>query len=406
MSNLINDFRKALWIENKNISANITSDIQADFYAFSGVDIESGDSFSSVAGKVCKESYKNNPFVVVEDLSKWNFRWPRWFRYVNLPEWCVSTLAPDGVGTKPILYETLAEEGGFKNAAYDIVAMTADDIARYGWLATVFTSILDTKNIAWREKEYISMLEELWKIAKKQNFVILNGETAELPDCVYSPNKFAKTAFNWAASMSWIYHPDKMITWEKLEAWDLLVALKQDGFRSNGISWVRKAFELEYGKDYYKTAPKEELLQASAPSISYAKAIAQAHGWYDKWFKAQVEITWIAHLSWWSFKWKLLEDLLGIKWFSAKFNNLYPIPDIAKKVAIWSQKWEKPIKSIEEIYSTWCAGQWMIVAVRTQKDAEKLIDIMKENDIEAQIAWVVEKTPSWQKPSIEIVNIR
>jgi hypothetical protein len=36
---------------------------------------------------------------------------------------------------------------------------------------------------------------------------------------------------------------------------------------------------------------------------------------------------------------------------------LFPIPEIVKKVAIWSQKSDKPIKSLEELYSTWCAGQ-------------------------------------------------
>jgi phosphoribosylaminoimidazole (AIR) synthetase len=208
------DFKDALWIQDEEVmNAIVTSNIKATFYESAWVNIDAWDSFSSVAGKVCKESYSNSPFIVIKDLTNWNFRWPRWFNYTNLPEWYTNTLAPDWVWTKPILYESLADEGGFENAAHDIVAMTADDIARYGWLATVFTSILDTQKISWREEEYKNMLLELSRVAKKQNFVILNWETAELPDCVATPNKTAKTAFNWAASMSWVYHPDRMITW-------------------------------------------------------------------------------------------------------------------------------------------------------------------------------------------------
>jgi len=72
---LIKDFKKALKIETEEITANITSDVNTDFYASSWVDIKAWDDFSSVAWKVCKESYENSPFVVVKDLTKWNFRW-------------------------------------------------------------------------------------------------------------------------------------------------------------------------------------------------------------------------------------------------------------------------------------------------------------------------------------------
>lgn len=389
--------------------AKITSKwVQTVFYSSSWVDIDSWDNFSSIAWKVCKSSYNNSPFVKIEDLSKWNFRWPRWFKYIttNLPDWFVNTLAPDGIGTKVVLHEALWDKWWLENAAFDLVAMTADDIARYGWVPTVFTSVLDVRAIKEREDEYKQMMLRLWIIAKKQWFVILNWETAELWACVWTPNIIAKTAFNWSGMMSWIYHPDKMIYGDKVEVWDILVVLKQDWFRSNGLSAVRNAFSLEYGDDYYNIAPRNELLQASAHSIPYARAIAEANWWFSPWFKAPVNISWIAHLSWWSFKWKLLEDMLWVKWLSAEFDNLFPIPDIVKKVAIWSQKSKKPMKSIEELYSTWCGWQWMVVAVKSKRDARTLILILAEKWIYSQIAGKVVNTPKWEDPRIEISNIR
>jgi phosphoribosylaminoimidazole (AIR) synthetase len=250
------------------------------------------------------------------------------------------------------------------------------------------------------------MMMRLGDIAKNQWFVILNGETAELWACVWTPNIEAKTAFNRSWMMSWVYHPNKMIYWDKVESGDILIALKQDGFRSNGLSAVRKAFALQYGENWYQDAPREEIIAASAPSVSYAKAIAEANWWYSPNFVAPVNISWIAHLSWWSFKWKLLEDMLWVKWLSAEFDNLFPIPEIVKKVAVWSQQSDKPMKSLEELYSTWCAWQGMIVAVKTKYDAENLIKILAKKWIDSQIAGKVIDTPVWEAPSIKISNVK
>lgn len=404
---LHNKFLNTLWGELSDEWQRIiritSNNVKTGFYTSSWVNIEEWDSFSKVCGAVCKSSYSNSPFVEVDRLDEWWFRWPRWFRLVRLPEWCLETFAPDGIWTKVVLIETL---WGFESAANDVVAMTADDIARNWWLPLVFTNVLDTRNIAERRWQYDQMMINLWRIAAKNKFVIFNWETAELSTCVGTPNIHAKTAFNWSGIMSWVYHKNKMILWNKVQAGNILVALKQDWFRSNWLSAVRKWFELKYWPNYYVTTPKEELREAASPSIIYSTGIAEANWWYSPWFQAPVKMTWIAHLSWGSFKWKLLEDMLWANKLSAVFDNLYPIPDIVKKVALRSQKWEKPMKSLEEMYSTWCCGQWMIVAVETQEDANKLIEILANNWIYAQIAGQVIATPEWEDPSVVIKNVR
>lgn len=355
-------FLIAMWLnpEIDNIIVTISGNVKSTFYDFAWVNIEAGDSFSKIAWEICKWSFGNSQFIEVIDLTCWNFRWPRWFNLKGLPEWFLNTLAPDWIWTKVVLHESLTKEWWIERSAYDIIAMTWDDIARYGWLPLIFTSILDVRSMETKEKEYKQMMLRLWIIAKEQGFIILNWETAELWACVWSPNLKAVSAFNWSWVMAWVYHPDKMIYGDKVEAWNLLVALKQDWFRSNGISAVRKAFELQYWENYCESAPRKELLEASIPSKIYARAVAEANWWYSSDFKAPINMIWIAHLSGGGFKWKLLGDMLWIKWLSVEFDNLFPIPNTVRKVAIWSKKSDKPMKSLEELYSTWCAGQWMI----------------------------------------------
>lgn len=397
------DFKTASGSEFNDFVVITSRWIRTDFYSASWVDVDKWDSFSSFCSKVCQESYGNSDFVEVVDFTYGNFRWPRGFNYKNLPLWCINSLAPDWIWTKVVLHDTL---GDLTKAPHDLVAMLADDIARYWWLATVFTSVLDVRSISSWEEKYRNMMSELWNIATEQKFVILNWETAELGLCVWSPNLHAKTPFNWSWMMTGVYHPDKMIFGNKVQAGDILVALKQDWFRSNWISAVRKAFALEYWDNYYESAPRDELQAATSPSNIYARTIAEANWWYSSDFVAPINMTAIANLSGWAMKGKVLEDMLWKMRLSAEFNNLFPIPDIVRKVVKWSKKSDKPISSYEEIYSTWGAGQWMIVAVRSRNDADKLIKLFASRSIEAQIAWVVVETPEGKEPSITITNIR
>jgi len=123
------NFLKAVWFSNEVENAvKITSKwVDTSFYTSSWVNIEIWDDFSATAWKVCKASYNNSPFITVESMWSWSFRWPKWFQIINLPKDIYYTHAPDGCWTKPILIETL---WNFMWAADDVVSMTGDDIAR------------------------------------------------------------------------------------------------------------------------------------------------------------------------------------------------------------------------------------------------------------------------------------
>ena len=336
-------------------------------------------------------------------------RWAKWFSIKD--GWykhsdIIHTLAPDGIGTKTILHDTLSQHG---NGADDMTAMVADDIARYWGVCWALTSILELPTLKKDDteiQEYHQLITRIGQIAKEQNFVILNGETAETGACVGTTIPFEAKPFNRSGVMYGLFHKDLMISSKNVQAGDILVALGQEGFRSNGISAVRKWFELKYGPNRYKDAPREEILQAAAPSVIYANAIADANGRYNGWQK-QVDITGIAHLSWWSFKGKLLEGMLGKNNLSAHFDNLFPIPEIAKKVALRTKndpnRW---MKDVSELYATRCGGQGEIVALRNKKHAEKFIEIMKKHGIDARIAGKVVETQENEAPSITIENIR
>src|SRR5437879_4497724 len=103
-------------------------------YAKDGVNVEEESKFSSFAASICKASYANSPFVEVRDLSGGHFRGPRPFILKNLPAGYMIEASSDGLGTKGILIDAAKTHN---LAAYDIIAMTASDITRFGGIPLV-----------------------------------------------------------------------------------------------------------------------------------------------------------------------------------------------------------------------------------------------------------------------------
>jgi len=356
------------------------------------------DSLSEYWWKVCQNSFDNSPFIKV-DKSDWHFRAERSFQFKNLPEWYTQTMGSDWIGTKVVLADALEV---YNTLAHDLIAMWVDDIARYGGIPLIVSNVSDIK---WAEtKKHIDSFKQaldwLSQVAKEQELIVLSWETASLWECIGSPNPNANFPFNWSATFLWASHEKLKITWEKLRAGNILVALKQDGFRSNGISKVRKAFEMKYGKNWYQEAPREEIMEALSPSKVYARAISEANGWYNNW-EPLVNITAISHLSWGSFQSKFYEPFLLKHWLSANFNDLYSMPEITKKCINWLIEWWENL-SLEDAYQTWWCGQWMIVALENQNNAEDFIKICSRFWIESQIAWEITHTNKWKEPNLVI----
>ena len=345
-------------------------------YLEDGVNVQLGDEFSSLCAKICRESYNNSPYVKVLDLAKGNFRGPRGFVLQNLPEGCILTAVCDGVGTKVI---PIVASGKIKNTPDDVIAMTAMDITRYGGLPLIFMNILDVHSLNETEKvRYAEMMNGLAEIAKEHSYVVLGGETAELGACVGSEDPEAKLKFNLGGFMIGAYHPDRMIDGSTLDSGQVVVALRENGFRSNGLSSVRKAFRLKYGDDWFNNpAAKEDLFLATVPSVQYDRFLNHLNGWNEK-NKRLVKLHLIAHLTGGGFETKFGE-VVSRAGFSADLDNLFYPPEIMEKCANWRGLSEK------EFYSTWNGGQGALV-VLDKKDVDTFFHYSKKFNISARIA--------------------
>jgi phosphoribosylaminoimidazole synthetase len=365
-------------------------------YSKDGVDVEEESLFSSFAGSVCKKSYNNSPFVEIHDFSGGNFRGPRPFTFKNLPKGYFIEASTDGIGTKGIIIDAAKTH---HLAAYDLIAMTASDITRYGGIPLVFVNVFDTTSIGKAgdkvSETYKSAISGLGEVAKQAKLVVLKGETAQMGDAIGSEITDSKTKLNWSGVMIGAYHKNKMITGEKLAVDQVIIALKEDGFRCNGISSIRKALKERFGIDWWRNPEAQESIkQAATPSVLYDTYINTLHGWFSKNFKPEIAIHAVVHLSGGAFKEKLAKDILFPKKLSAEIFDLWEPPKIMRDCAFW-----RNVKD-EEFYEVWNGGQGMLLIVN-EKDAEHCIKRAKDFSIKAKIVGKITKE---KIPQVSIIS--
>ena len=125
-----------------------------------------------------------------------------------------------------------------------------------------------------------------------------------------------------------------MILGDKIKAGDVVIALKEHGFRSNGISSVRKAFAKRFGPDRFDDPEaKAYIAQAAAPSLLYDNFLTHLNGWDTPEFEKVVDVHGIVHLSGGAFKGKFLDDMLQLNGQSAVLDNLFEMPEIMLQCA-------------------------------------------------------------------------
>jgi phosphoribosylaminoimidazole (AIR) synthetase len=363
-------------------------------YAQDGVNVAEGDSFSQFAGNLCRQTYGNSPYIEVRDFSRGHFRGPRGFRLKNLPEGCWLDAAPDGDGTKVVLVDAA---GDYVNAANGWVAMTCGDITRWGGVPLVLVNNLDASTIGKLgepvNQAFRTMMLSLKRVADEQRFIMYKGETAELGTCVGSENKTALAKYLWAGVAIGAYNPKTIITGDQVKEGMAVIALREYGFRNNGISSVRKGIILEYGSDCYSNPEAQEAIKkAATPAVLYDDFLANLNGWYAGDFQPIVPMYLIVHVTGGAIKSKFAEDILFPRGLSAHLDNLWEPADIMKQCAKWRGM------NDEECYEVWNGGQGALVVIE-EKDIVDFLDLAKRYDIEARVAGKITKEAS---PSVTI----
>lgn len=368
-----------------------------DLYGQDGVNVPLGDRFSRFAGGLCGETYGFCPNLEIVDLSRGLFRGPRYFIPKDLPPGTGFHLAPDGIGTKHIITDVA---GLHDVSSADWVAMCGGDITRYGGQPVLFTNNLDVSTLGEDEQSpaYLAacqLMTGLKQLAEKHRFIMYNGETAELGACISSENPYATLKYVWSGVAFGFFNEANIITGECVRGGQAIIALQEQGFRSNGGSSVRKALKMRFGDDWYRlhsVLAKHMVQLAATPSIIYDSFLAYLNGWHSDCLPL-VRASLIVHLTGGSFRGKFFDDFLARHGFSAVLTDLFDPPEVVRLCGEW-----RGFDSAG-FYDTFSAGQGALIVVN-QRDVETTIGVAKLFGIVAKSCGEIVATHG--KPSLII----
>ena len=351
-------------------------------YADAGVDIALGDDVSQIFYNAARQTWENRKGKLGEVIAPFDdFSGVRAIDVSSLPAGTLMNMGLDGVGTKIEVAEGLNQHHTIAN---DLIAMICDDAVVRGAEPVLVGSILDVNSLKDENKKpYLNQARQLAYgyvcAAKLANVAIINGETAELGNRV---NGIGGFNYNWGGAVVWFANRARLLTGKKIIPGDSLVGLQEQGFRSNGLSLVRRLMEEFHGNDWYKQYNVgifgnqrlgEVVLR---PSKIYTMAVVDMFGGYDLERRPRAEIHGVAHITGGGLPGKL-GRMLKPSGLGAVIDNPFDTP----RIMMYIRGFTNGRLSEEECYRTWNMGQGMVIAT---PEPEKVMEVAEEHEIKSQ----------------------
>ncbi len=338
----------------------------------SGLNIEKGNDCSENAYDWAKTTFSNRPPKQGRIIAPYKKSYASLLRFGDQKIGITS----DGIGTKIEIAERFKK---YDTLGFDLVAMVADDLSSIGLEPTSISNVLDVNRL---EQPIINtLLQGLAAACDQTNMSITGGEIAELGNRVSGYGE--QMHFNWAATAIGALPPqlNQPIEGLAIETGQIVVALKSNGFRSNGFSLIRKIMQEKYGADWHEMAQSrsgtwiQELLTPSKIYTPFIQALMQSN----------TKITGIAHITGGGI-FKNLSRILGHNKLGARLEYLFdPHPIMLRLMKLGEI-------SFEEAYLYWNMGNGMLLTVE-EKEWDNVVALANKMNYQVRKAGVVTDQP-------------
>lgn len=194
----------------------------------------------------------------------------------------------DGAGNKPQFFTLLNQPDAFGHLFWEIIAMTADDVAARGGLPILINSTtIDTKSIN-EENWHLwdALLAGVENILRKVRMPLITGETAVMQ---YGVTAFCDTKephqliLNWAGDCMGLSAKDMPENGSTITPNMVVIGFRSNGYRCNGGTKLIEIILQTWGPDIKRIQSDPDAMafvrQVVAPSRSYARTISRLNGW-------------------------------------------------------------------------------------------------------------------------------
>jgi len=332
-------------------------------YKKSGVDLHLGDVCSQIMSSAADKTFANRkgtsaPIRVLEKRGL--------HRIITVSAGGLKLmLNSDGIGTKSEFSERTGRHG---TMAYDLFAMLCDDAVRFGAEPVALSNVLDVNTLD--RKTVQDLAGGMVKAAAEAGVAVVSGEIAELGTRV---GGHGRHNYNWGGTVLSIVRKD--LGGRGLTVGSSIVGLEEKGFRSNGISLVRKIMEKAYGPDWHRRKKGGRTLGdlALTPSKIYTRAA----------LKMFPHAQGIAHITGGGIPGKL-GRILAIRKYGADITD--PFPPCG--MMLLCQKLGGVHDA--EAYRAWNMGQGMLIITSRP---EKIVSIAARFKIRAKVVGTITARP-------------
>ncbi len=329
-----------------------------------GVDQSLVDRCSSIAYRHAKETFAHaTPGIRIEGEDG---------GFANILRISGARLAitSDGIGTK---IEVAERVGRFDTLGTDLLAMVVDDLVAVGAEPLAVSNIIDADRL---DAETIdAMMRGLGDAARACGVAVTGGEIACLGARVGGYGSGSHV--NWCATALGVI-PDgrEPISGRAIEAGDAVVALRNVGLRSNGLTLARSILDRAFGPLWHLECAVEgrwgDLLLS--PSVVYARDVVEV-------LRSGADVHGIAHITGGGIPSNLGRIVAG-RGLGARLDTLYA-PDA----------WLIELARVGDVrpsdaYGQWNMGNGMLLVV-PKGQAQRVVGALAERGLEARVAGAI-----------------
>lgn len=373
--------------------------------------IDPGDRASKYAREICVRSYVNSPAVIVVSHDLENFRgsvgyaWPDHILDMmfdrefdpetgDLKRWTMmETPQNDGAGSKPQFFALLATPEAFYQLGWELIAMNADDLSRFGSLPVMMVANeIQAKRITDQNFPlFQAMMDGYGAALSKTRMPNITGEVAVMKQMITgfcdtgSPDQLIVT---WGGVAIGLTHNKLRLDARNVRAGMTVVGFWEPGYRCNGGTRLGEILMAAYGHVTDILANPEAMdfvSQLTVPSLCYSNTVTRVNGWLPNGdFTAPiVPVRACFHITGGGV-WGKFADALptGV---GAVLDNMPP----PTRVLLQAQdlSWELPGLRVSDLsaYQTFHGGCGMLSVVDDELDAMILIDEANQDGVKAQI---------------------
>lgn len=308
-------------------------------YKSAGVNIDLGDQFVKNIVPIVQKSFNTH---VKNDLTSFASLYELGNQYLSA--------CTDGVGTKVMMAMELDKHD---TIGQDCVAMNVNDLICNGSRPLFFLDYIACHALELDKMQNI--IQGMNNACIQAGCALIGGETAEMNDL------YQKDHYDIAGFAVGIVDKDKLIDGKNIQAKDKLIAIKGNGFHSNGYSLVRKLIKAD------ETELKHDLLTPTPIYVPIIMNLLEAFG---------SKIHGLANITG--------GGLYNIERMNKNFKYIidqpYQTDDLTASMQTIIQRSEL---SHHELYKTFNMGHGMVMAI-AENEEQKVHDYLKQLNIEAK----------------------